>query len=63
MFWIELMCDGCNDNPWGERYRKGSVNRLKTNAKADGWKTIKGKLYCPKCQQRLKAKRLKANKE
>ena len=54
MIWIEIVCDGCNDNPWGERYRKGSLTRLKQNVKHDGWKTIKGKIYCPKCIQRIK---------
>lgn len=55
MIWIEIVCDGCNDNPWGEFYRKGSVQRIKASAKSNGWKVIKGKLYCPNCQIRLKA--------
>ena len=57
MIWIELVCDGCNDNPWGEYYRKGSVARIKANAKANGWKTINGKIYCPECQARMRAKK------
>lgn len=50
MVWIEIVCDRCNDAPWGESYRRGSVQRLKEITKQCGWKTIKGKLYCPNCQ-------------
>lgn len=55
MIWIEIVCDGCNDNPFGESYRKGSLTRLKQWAKQNGWKIIKGKIYCPNCQSKLKA--------
>ncbi len=54
MIWIELVCDGCNASPYGEIYGKGVVQMIKDWAKQDGWKTIKGKVYCPTCQQRLK---------
>ncbi len=57
MIWIEIVCDGCNENPWGESYRKGSVQRMKEYAKQNGWKTIKGKIYCPNCQRILKEER------
>ncbi len=56
MVWIEMVCDGCNYNPYGEPYEKGSLKRIKAEAKQNGWKTIKGKIYCPKCQQVLKAR-------
>lgn len=55
MIYIEIVCDGCTRTPWGESYGKGSLKRLKAYAKQDGWKTIKGKIYCPRCQQILKA--------
>ena len=55
MIWIEIVCDGCNDNPFGEFYRKGSIQRIKAIAKSDGWKIIKGNIYCPKCQEKKKA--------
>ena len=54
MIWIEIVCDACNDILCGESYRKGSVQRIKEDAKRCGWKTIKGELYCPCCQRRLK---------
>lgn len=54
MIWVEIVCDGCNDNPLGEFYRKGSIQRIKANAKSDGWKFIKGGMYCPKCQEKMK---------
>lgn len=56
MIWIEIVCDGCNYNPFGEFYRKGSIQRIKATAKSAGWKTIKGNIYCPKCQERMKKK-------
>lgn len=52
MVWIELVCDGCNDNPFGERYRKGSLAKLKQEAKCSGWKITKGKIYCDECIKR-----------
>jgi len=55
MIWIEVVCDSCNDNPWGESYKKGSVQRIKAKVKQEGWKTVKGKIYCPDCQLKLKA--------
>ena len=55
MVWIEIVCDGCSHSPCGESYRKGSLKRIKAEAKEYGWKTIKGKIYCPKCQKILKA--------
>lgn len=55
MIWIEIVCDCCSCNPLGEWYRKGSVARLKQLEKQYGWKTIKGKIYCPDCQLKLKA--------
>lgn len=36
MIWIEIVCDGCSNNPWGESYRKGSVQRIKAIAKQYG---------------------------
>ena len=54
MIWVEIVCDGCCDNPYGETYISNSVSRLKKKAKEAGWKTIKGKMYCPRCQERLK---------
>lgn len=55
MVWIEIVCDGCYDNPIGETYKK-SVSTIKKKAKENGWKTINGKIYCPKCQERMKKK-------
>ena len=57
MIWIEIVCDGCNNNPFGEFYRKGSIQRIKALAKSDGWKVIKGRMYCPKCQEIMKKKK------
>ena len=54
MIWIEVVCDGCSNNPCGESYQKGSITRLKKEVKTYGWKTIKGKIYCPDCQKILK---------
>ena len=54
MIWIEMVCDGCNANPYGETYRKGAAQMIKDQAKQGGWKTIKGKIYCPDCQRILK---------
>ena len=53
MIWIEVVCDGCCDNTFGETYRSNSVSKLKKEVKEAGWKTINGKIYCPKCQERL----------
>lgn len=54
MIYIEIVCDGCCYNPFGNEYTQGSVSKLKKEAKEAGWKTIKGKIYCPKCQERMK---------
>ena len=54
MIWIEMVCDGCQ-SPCGESYRKGSLKRIKAEAKGYGWKTIKGKMYCPRCQKNFKS--------
>lgn len=54
MIWIEMVCDRCMNNPFGERYKKGSVERLKRYAKQDGWKTVNGKIYCPNCYKVIK---------
>jgi len=54
MVWIEMVCDGCNENPFGEEYMSNSVSRIKKEAKEAGWKTINGKIYCPECQERMK---------
>ena len=58
MIWIEIVCDSCCDNPFGETYRSNSVSTLKKKAKESGWKTINGKIYCNKCQERMKKKSL-----
>jgi hypothetical protein len=49
-----MVCDGCNENPFGEEYMSNSVSRIKKEAKEAGWKTINGKIYCPECQERMK---------
>ena len=54
MVWIEIVCDGCNDSPFGESYKSNSVSRLKKAAKDAGWRTINGKIYCPECQNKVK---------
>ena len=54
MIWIEMVCDGCQ-SPCGESYRKGSLKRIKAEAKGYGWKTIKGKMYFPDVKKILKA--------
>lgn len=54
MVWVEIVCDGCNNSPYGETYMQGSDKRLKDMAKREGWKTIKGKIYCTECQLKLK---------
>jgi hypothetical protein len=41
MIWIEVVCDGCNNNPFGETYRSNSASRIKKEAREAGWKTIK----------------------
>ena len=56
MIWIEIVCDECNRVQCGEYYREGSVTRIKADAKANGWKTINGKMYCPNCFEKLKEK-------
>ena len=56
MIWVEIVCDGCNNNPCGEAYRKGSITRLKEEVKTYGWKTVKGKIYCLDCQKELRNK-------
>jgi hypothetical protein len=55
MIWIEVVCDGCNNNLFGETYRSNSVSRIKKEAREAGWKTIKGKIYCTECQERMKS--------
>lgn len=54
MIWVELVCDGCCDHPFGEQYISNSVSRLKCRAKEAGWKIINKKIYCPECQKRMK---------
>lgn len=56
MIWVEIVCDGCYDNPYGNTYSRDSVSRLKKKVKEAGWKTIKGEIFCPKCQERMKNK-------
>ena len=53
MVWVEIVCDSCCDNTYGESYRQGSIKKLKDMAKENGWKITKGKAYCPKCQLKL----------
>ena len=44
-----MMCDKCLD------YHEGGqdcyANRVRKSAKEAGWKKIRGKDYCPKCQK------------
>ena len=54
MVWVEIVCDGCSSNPFGEIYMSNSVSKIKKKAKEAGWKTIDGKIYCPECQERMK---------
>ena len=62
MIWIEIVCDGCNYNPWGEHYRRGSIAQLNAKAKECGWKITNGKIYCPECQERMRAKNIDIRK-
>ncbi len=55
MIWIETVCDICNTTCTGMVYKQGhNIALLKAETKDCGWKTIKGILYCPECQERLK---------
>lgn len=56
MIWIEIVCDGCMYTPFGESYRKGSVSKLKKDAKNANWKEVDGKIYCPECYKKMKRK-------
>lgn len=58
MIWVEIVCDGCNFNPFGEEYRSTSVSRIKKKAKEAGWKTIDGKIYCPECKEKMRRYRM-----
>lgn len=54
MVWVEIVCDSCSNNPFGEIYMSNSVSKIKKKTKEAGWKTINGKIYCPECQERMK---------
>ena len=54
MVWIEMVCDCCNDTCGGRSYKNGAIANLRIEAKKLGWKTIKGKTYCPLCQERMR---------
>lgn len=54
MIWIETVCDMCNTRCTGMYYKQGCVSKLKNETKGYGWKFIKGELYCPECQEKLK---------
>lgn len=57
MIWMETVCDMCNTVCTGMCYKKGCISALKKETKGFGWKYVKGELYCPKCQERIKEKR------
>ena len=55
MIWIEIVCDSCCDNTFGQIYTSNAVSKLKKAVKEAGWKTINGKVYCTKCQEKMKS--------
>lgn len=54
MIWVEIVCDGCSTDPFGEMYTSNSISKMKKKTKEAGWKTINEKIYCPECQEKMK---------
>lgn len=54
MIWISSVCEKCYSVCTGMEYTLGSIETLKARTIKRDWKILDGKLYCPKCQERLK---------
>lgn len=59
--WCEVVCDGCSDTMEGRFYRQGTIGRLRTQARKNGWKVLDGRTLCPRCAELYKTEKEKKN--